>query len=210
MIQHLRLKQFAIIVFALLGLVHIALSAPVPNPVLMLQSISNRLLANLKTQRSQHKTKISDEWIYQLVKRIVIPHVDLVRTSRAVLGRNMWISSNPSQRRAFADAFTRTVIKTYASALDAYTDETIRFFPIRGNYQNRRTILVRSQVLRPDSPPIPLDYRLIFLKAKNAWKIYDLSVEGISLIQSFRSQFSSEFSKGKTIGQLTADLKRRN
>jgi phospholipid transport system substrate-binding protein len=177
-----------------------------PNPVSMLRSVSDDLLSTLKKERPTVKT--DDEWIYRIVDRIVLPHVDVMGMSRSVIGRNVWLKSTSAQRNAFSREFTKVIVKTYASALDAYTDETVRFFPIRGGYKGYTRVLVNSEIVRRDGPAIPLDYRLILMN--NQWKIYDLHVEGVSLLQSFHSQFSAELSKGKSLDQITRDLRRRN
>lgn len=188
--------------------VNVSLAAPLEqDPILLLTSISQNLFTALKQERPQVKTH-NDEWIYKIVERIILPHVDLEGMSRSVLGREAWYQSSPQQRSEFSHAFTRVVVKTYASALDAYTDETIKFFPIRGGLQGERRVLVNSQVLHVNGPPVPLDYRLI--RFDQRWKIYDLNVEGVSLLQSFYSQFMAELSTGKTVDQLTQELKERH
>lgn len=184
----------------------IVIASSTSDPIAMLESVSNKLLVALKKERP--RVRDSYEWVYRLVDKIVLPHVDVMGMSRSVLGRNAWLKATPSQRNAFNKEFTRVVVKTYASALDAYTDETIRFFPIRGGFEGYKRIFVKSEIIRRDGPPIPLDYKLILIN--NDWKIYDLHVEGVSLLQSFYSQFSVELSKGKTIDQLINDLRRRN
>ncbi|MBU0455173.1 MAG: ABC transporter substrate-binding protein [Gammaproteobacteria bacterium] len=180
--------------------------AATPNPMDMLQPLSNRMLAALKANRP--KLRQNPNYIYTLVDRIILPHVDVLGMSRSVLGRNAWTSATPAEQKAFTKAFTRVVVGTYASALNAYKDETVRFFPMRGSYEGQRRVMIRSQVERHDGPPIPLDYRLA-LKG-NRWVIYDLNVEGVSLLQSFYAQFSSALSQGKTVTQLTRDLQHKN
>lgn len=200
----MRLLKIVCFIFCLLGGSIVASNTP--DPLSMLKSVSDNLLLSLKKERPRVKT--NDEWIYRLVDKIVLPHVDTLGMSRSVLGRNAWLNANANQRKAFSQEFTRVIVKTYSSALDAYTDESIRFFPIRGGFEGSSRILVESEVVRRDGSPIPLDYRLI-LKG-NEWKIYDLNVEGVSLLQSFHSQFASELSKGKTIDQIIQDLRKRN
>jgi len=176
-----------------------------PNPMTMMKNISAKILASLK--RNRPKLRNNPKFIYTLVKRIIIPHADLPGMSRSVLGRNAWQSTNQSQRKAFINAFTNVMIGTYASALNAYQDETIKFFPIRGGYQGKKRIGIQSQVIRPDGPPIPLNYKLALIN--NQWKIYDLNVEGISLLQSFYAQFQAKLSQGQTVAQITRTLRRR-
>lgn len=177
-----------------------------PNPTAMLQSTSEELMTALQHDRPM-QDKADATWIYRLVDQIVLPHVDTLGMSRSVLGRNAWLAATPKQRAAFSRAFTRVVVQTYASALDAYTDETIQFFPLRENYEVVSRVFIKSAIVRPDGPPIPLHYKLIFIDGH--WKIYDLYVEGVSLLQSFYSQFSSKLARGETLEQLIHELQQR-
>ena len=175
------------------------------DPMAMMQSISNKMLVALKQNRS--KIRGNPRFIYTLVRRIVIPHADLPGMSRSVLGRTAWKNASESQQKAFIKSFTNVMIGTYASALNAYQDETIKFFPIRGGCQGRKRVRVQSRVIRPNGPPIPVNYKLAIIN--NEWKIYDLSVEGVSLLQSFYAQFQAKLSQGQTITQITNELQRR-
>lgn len=175
------------------------------NPITMMRNISDQMLSALRQNRA--KLKVNPKYIYTLVKRIIVPHADLPGMSRSVLGRTAWKSTNKQQRQAFIKEFTNIMISTYASALNAYEDEKIKFFPIRGGYQGKKRIRIQSQVIRSDGPPIPLNYKLALIK--NVWKIYDLNVEGVSLLQSFYSQFQAKLSQGKTVAQITRELRQR-
>lgn len=177
-----------------------------PNPMNLMRSISNRMLSALKVNRP--RIRKNPRYVYTLVKQIVIPHADLPGVSRSVLGRNAWNSSSQNTRKQFIAAFTNVMIGTYASALNAYKDESIKFFPIRGGYTGKTRILIQSQVIRSDGPPISVNYKLALMN--NKWKIYDLNVEGVSLLQSFYSQFQAQLSQGKSVAQITRELKQRN
>jgi len=175
------------------------------DPMNVLQPISNQMLAALKANRSRLKS--DPNLVYRLVNQIVVPHVDVVGMSRSVLGRTAWRSASSAQQQAFTNAFKRVVINTYSSALNAYTDETMRFFPIRGGYQGKTRVQVYSQVVRKSGPPVPVSYRMILMSGQ--WKVYDLNVEGVSLLQSFHAQFADQLSQGKSVAQITNDLNRR-
>ena len=106
--------------------------------------------------------------------------------SRSVLGRQAWSRATPNEKKEFTSAFTQLVIRTYASPLAEYSGETVQFLPQHGAVDSRFT-RVSSVISRSNGQRIPLSYNLV---SKNGqWKIYDLSVEGVSLLQSFRSQF---------------------
>ena len=199
-------RQFKIILLLLLCLACSASFAiNTKDPIVMMKTISNNMLSSLKRNRS--RLKQNPKLIFSLVNQYLLPNVDVMGMSRSVIGRHAWLKATPTQQRAFSKAFTYVVTKTYASALNAYVDEKIEFFPMRESIQGRRRIQIHSRIVRPEGPPIPVSYRLAWLK--NRWKIYDLNVEGIGLLESFHAQFASELAQGKTIAELTRELRSR-
>lgn len=155
------------------------------SPVPMLERAANEIIATLKANKNILKT--NQEVIYKAVEANLLPNVDVAGMSRSVLGRQAWNKATPTERDAFSKAFTRLVIRTYSSPLAQYSDETIQFLPLRGSLGSR-FMRVNSVIVRSKGQNIPLSYSLV---AKNGqWKIYDISVEGVSLLQSFRSQFA--------------------
>lgn len=182
-----------------------AIAGNTPDPMQLLQSISDQMLSSLKRERPNLKN--DPDIVYRLVNKILVPHADVTGMSRSVLGREVWTNATPAEQKAFSSAFKDVVIRTYASALNAYTDETVKFYPIRGGYEDKQFIEVNSEIIRADGPSVSVNYRLSLMKG--AWRLYDLNVEGVSLIESFQSQLSEEVSQGKTIGELTRELKNR-
>ena len=176
-----RLTSSILLFFTCWSTVLWAASTPLP----MLQNTANQILKTLDKNKSELKE--NPNIIYNAVQKYLLPNVDVTGMSRSVLGRNAWIKATPSERKAFTRAFTKLVIRTYATPLAQYSNETVKFLPIRGD-TNARFVRVNSLIVRPNGKDIPLAYSLV---SKNgAWKIYDLSVEGVSLLQSFRSQFA--------------------
>lgn len=156
------------------------------NPLPMLQSASDKILSTLEHRKASLQK--NPQIIYQAVEKYLLPLVDVEGMSRSVLGRQAWVKASVNERQEFAQAFTRLVIRTYASPLAEYTDETVKFLPNRGAVAEGRFMRVNSIIMRSSGKNIPLNYNLV---SKNGqWKIYDLSVEGVSLLQSFRSQFA--------------------
>lgn len=155
------------------------------SPVPMLEATANQIIKTLK--HNQSKLKSNPKIVYQAVERYLLPNVDVAGMSRSVLGRQVWSKATSAERLAFSKAFTQLVIRTYASPLSEYTDEKIKFLPLRAGSAEGRFVRVSSLVLRSKGN-IPLNYSLVFVNGQ--WKIYDLTVEGVSLLQSFRSQFA--------------------
>jgi len=171
----------------------------------MLQTVSNDMLSALKT----HKVTLQNnpDLVHRLVKRILMPHVDRVGMARSVVGRNAWMAATPSQRQRFTNEFMTTVIRTYSSALAEYDNETIDFLPMRGSISGRRRVQVDSKIVRKGAPPVKVSYRCILKGGQ--WFVYDMSVEGISMLQSFRSQFAADLSQGG-LKRLTDRLAEHN
>ncbi len=161
------------------------------DPTKMLSDTTDKLLSQLKANPSQ--TKNNPQYVYGLVRKIVLPQVDVTGMARSALGRTYWAQATPTQRQQFTKEFTTLMIQTYGSALSAYSDETVKYYPTRGSLKGKNRTQVNSAILRSDGPPIKMNYRLI-LKS-NQWKVYDISIEGVSILRSFRTQFSSEISE---------------
>ncbi|TAL64097.1 MAG: ABC transporter substrate-binding protein [Legionella sp.] len=160
----------------------IAQSSPIP----MLERAANGIIGTLKENKSSLKRNPSI--IFKAVENNLLPNVDVVGMSRTVLGREAWNKASAAERANFSNAFTRLVIRTYSSPLAEYSDETVQFLPIRGSLQ-AKFLRVNSVIVRSSGQNIPLSYSLV--DKNGQWKIYDLSVEGVSLLQSFRSQFAA-------------------
>lgn len=156
------------------------------SPVVMLEETSNQIIATLK--QNQTKLKSNPKLVHQAVERYLLPRVDVSGMSRSVLGRQAWMKATSAERAEFSLVFTQLVIRTYAGPLSEYTDETIKFLPVKDKADGARFVRVSSLIYRSKGNTIPLNYSLVSINGQ--WKIYDLSVEGVSLLQSFRSQFA--------------------
>lgn len=170
------------------------------SPLPMLEGSANQIMATLKQNKGNLKN--NTRIIYQAVEQYLLPNVDVNGMSRSVLGRKAWGEASAADKQRFSKEFTQLVIRTYASPLAEYTDETIKFMPIRGSLDSR-FIRVNSLIIRSNGKNIPLSYSLV--SKDGNWKIYDLSVEGVSLLQSFRSQFAGAL-QNSTIKELIAQM----
>ncbi|CAM4448333.1 MAG: Intermembrane phospholipid transport system binding protein MlaC [Legionellaceae bacterium] len=188
--------------FSILLLLFSLSAHSIDSPLPMLQTVSEQMLQKLKSNKQSTPLPT---FIEKIVRENLVPHFDLNYMSRMVIGRDTWKIASPTQQNEFIEKFTVLLIRTYSTALSSYTDQTITFYPIRG--QLTEETQVESKIFRQDGPPIPVSYRLK-LEDKN-WKIYDFSVDGVSLIESFRNQFSHEIAEGG-IKQLLEKLAQHN
>lgn len=175
------------------------------DPIKMLQSVADEMIASLK--KNQVTLQQNPALVYALANKIIVPHADLAEMSMRVLPPQTWKSASAGQRAAFQREFTTLLVRTYASALAQYKDQTIRFFPIRGSYADKSTLTVDSRIIRSDGPAISVNYRLV-LKG-SSWKLYDMTVEGVSMLESFRSQFADQLARGN-IEELMKVLRQHN
>lgn len=181
-------------------------SANDSDPVSMLQSLADQMIASLKTNKATLKT--NPTLVYSLARKIVVPHADLAEMSKRVLPPSIWNTATPSQRSQFENEFTTLLVRTYASALSDYTDQVVKFYPVRGGVGGNNTVRVDSQIIRSDGAPINVNYRLI--RQGSVWKLYDMTVEGVSLIESFRSQFADKVSQGSDMAGLIQYISAHN
>lgn len=175
------------------------------DPVGLLQSLADRMISGLKAHQATLKS--TPQVIYGLAYKIIVPHADLDYMSKSVLPPQIWNRASASQRKKFEGEFTKLLVRTYASALSDYSNQTVRFFPVRGGFRGKSNITVSSQINRSDGPSVSVTYRLV--ASGSTWKLYDLSVEGVSLLESFRSQFADKLSQGN-MDDLIHDLQVHN
>lgn len=132
------------------------------------------------------------ERIYRLVEKILLPHFDFVGMSRFVIGKH-WKTATESERAEFILTFRNLLVRTYAGALRNYTGRKITVLPDRASDSENNKVLIRSMVENPSGDPILVNYRL--WQKGDIWLVYDISVEGVSLLTNFRSQLSEEVSQ---------------
>lgn len=176
----------------------------------LVEATTERVLARLEAQRAELEAEPGR--LYGIVNDIVLPHFDFVRMSRWVLGRRYWTEASDEQKRRFVLAFRDLLVRTYATALFDYTGQKVNVLPLRGDPADQRDVRVQTEVQQPGGPPIAIHYNM-YRDMQGAWKVYDVSVEGVSLLSSYRSSFSSEIRRSdleSLIQQLEKRARERN
>lgn len=181
----------------------IALAAD-PAPLALVKRVSTQTLNELQKYPGKQRTR---QRIHSIINRIVVPHFTLPDIARSVVGRNYWYQATQSTRSQFIKAFTSYVIDMYSGALTAYSKETLSFKPLRDFSPSQSRVQIYSIVNRPGASSVNLNYRLV--QQGGTWKIYDFSVDGVSMVQSYRAQFANSLSQGGLTG-LTKELQSRN
>ena len=128
------------------------------------------------------------EKIYKLAEEKILPNFDFERVARLVLGR-AWRSASDEQKKEFIVQFRTLLLKTYAVALSKYKDQTIEFKPTRMS-DTDEIVIVKSEISQSGGQPIRVNYALS--KNSGKWLVFDIVIEGVSLVTNYRSQFSSE------------------
>jgi phospholipid transport system substrate-binding protein len=142
--------------------------------------------------------------IMSLVDTKIMPNVNFSRMTASAVGR-FWRQATPEQQKRLQDEFKTLLVRTYSGALGQVKDQTLNFRPLRAAPTDTE-VVVRSEV-RGKGDPIQLDYRLE--KTDAGWKIYDLNVLGVWLVETYRTQFAQEIN-AKGIDGLIASLVQRN
>jgi len=199
------MKKIVVAFVSIFALIGMSIAIAQSDPVAVLRSVADQMIASLKKNKTTLKT--NPGLVYSLAGRYIVPHADLTEMSKRVLPPKTWNSATSAQRSAFQKEFTTTLIRTYASAIAQYKDQTVDFFPIHGGYAGKSAVTVESQINSQDGPPISVTYRMI--STGGGWKLYDLNVEGVSMLESFRSQFSDQLSHSN-MADLIQVLKRHN
>lgn len=136
--------------------------------------------------------------ITEVAEEKILPNFNFDRTSRMVLGKH-WRTASPEQKEQFKKQFRDLLIRTYASALSKYQNQTIEFKPLRMQ-PGDKDVVVRTEILQPGGQPIAVDYSLE--KAPDGWKVYDIVIEGVSLVTNYRGQFSEEVKRSGLDGLI--------
>jgi phospholipid transport system substrate-binding protein len=195
--------QFAATLMAAmtLGLAPLAHAAD-EAPDVMIKRLSEDVMASIKSDKPLQGGDMTR--IMGLVDSKIMPNVNFQRMTAAAVGP-AWRQATPEQRKRLQDEFKTLLIRTYAGALDQVNDQTISVKPLRAEPADTE-VVVRTEI-RGRGDPIQLEYRME--KTATGWKIYNLNVLGVWLVETSRSQFAQEIS-AKGVDGLIATLAERN
>jgi phospholipid transport system substrate-binding protein len=191
------------------GLLGLTLSLALPlaraadeAPDEMIRRLSVDVLNTIKADKDVQNGDVRK--IITFVDSKVMPNVNFTRMTASAVGRN-WRQATPEQQKRLQDEFKSMLVRTYAGALSQVKDQTINVKPLRAQTGDTE-VIVRTEILGRGEP-IQLDYRME--KAAGGWKIYDLNVLGVWMVETYRTQFAQEIS-ARGIDGLIATLAQRN
>ncbi|MDB9751666.1 ABC transporter substrate-binding protein [Gammaproteobacteria bacterium] len=163
--------------------------AAVETPDTIIKQTADAVIERIKSQRSVLDADPSK--IYAVVDELVIPHYDFISMSKWVLGKN-WTSASEAQRSNFITQFQTLLVRTYARALLEYSGQKIKYFPVEIN-QKSKLALVKTEMTSDGAQPFPVAYRMH--QKNETWKVIDVSVDGVSLVSTYRGSFSTQIKK---------------
>lgn len=171
----------------------------------MVESAATRAVQALKESKSELEKNPAE--IYDFVREYLLPYFDFEYASRLVLGKH-WRSATPEERDRFQEAFQRTLIRSYASSMLQYSDQQITFLPYRETPGSDETT-VKTEIETDSGKPVAVDYNLR-RNGKGEWKVYDVIIDGISVVLNYRGTFASEIRRMNGLAPLIDRMEERN
>lgn len=201
-------KQFAVVVLgvvsSLLLMVGSALAQTSDqlSPDGLIKTVVSDVMASVKSDPEIQKGNIPR--IVDLVEKKIVPYTDMRRTTEMAMGPN-WKKASPEQQTQLVSEFKSLLIRTYSGALSQLRDQTVQFKALRAAPDDKEVVVKTVVLGRGD--PVPLDYRLE--KTANGWKVYDMNIMGVWLVEAYRNQFANQISQNGIEG-LIKFLQERN
>ena len=178
------------------AVVPLSAQAAAEAPDQLVERLSNETLQRIKSNSSIKAGDTAS--VMRLVDEKIMPHVNFARMTSSAVGPT-WRQATPAQKKALEDEFKKLLVRTYAGALAQVSDQKVEMKPMRARPDDT-DVLVRSEIVgRGD--PIQLDYRLV-KGSDNEWKIYNINVLGIWMVDTYRSQFAQEINSGGLDGLI--------
>jgi phospholipid transport system substrate-binding protein len=181
---------------ASLGLSGAAFAQSTEGPDVLIKRLSTEVLDAIKVDKGIQSGDTSK--VIALVDSKIMPNVNFARMTASAIGRN-WRQATPEQQKRLQEEFKILLVRTYSGALAEVRDQTIAMKPMRSAPEDTE-VVVRTEI-KGRGDPIQLDYRME--KAATGWKIYDLNVLGIWLVETYRAQFTQEISASGIDGLIT-------
>jgi phospholipid transport system substrate-binding protein len=165
-------------------------------PEVLVRDLSNEVLATIKADKALASGDVNRA--QKLVDEKILPYVEFEKMTRLAVGRG-WRQATPEQRAALTREFRTLLVRTYSGALSQVTDHKVELRPFRAQPTDT-DVLVRTSVVASRGDPIQLDYRLE--KTDAGWKIYDVNILGVWLVENYKTQFASQINAGGVDGLI--------
>jgi len=180
-----------------------AVQAQETGPEALVKETTEQVLAAL--EENAQLIEEDPQKLQSIVSDIVLPHFDFALMSRLVLAR-YWREASPEQQQQFVGEFRQLLIRTYGTSLSHYSGQKVEFLPSQPD-PNPKRASVRTLIRQTDGPPVPVTYQL--RQTGDSWKVFDVVIEGVSLVQNYRSSFAAEIQQSG-LDALIARIHARN
>ncbi len=155
--------------------------------------------------RQNSEIKHNKAKLYALIDAKVLPHFDFSHMTRLAVGRH-WSSATPGQQQTLTKEFRALLVRTYSTALTNYKSQKVVFKPLH-MAEGQTDVTIKTESIQSGEKPVPIDYTME--KTANGWKVYDVAVDNVSLITTYRGTFDSEIRKSGVDG-LIKTLQQKN
>lgn len=196
-----KLYVFVIVTLAFFPISNV-ISADLSAPQIAIETTSNKL-----------KEKLQDESFSQdfhqvntFVQNVINPHVDFNRISALVLGK-LWKKATKEEKLRFKQEFQRLLVRTYSRAFLEFKDWSVRFIPLKVDAETRK-VIVKTEILQPGIQPLAVNYRMVL--SRGDWKVYDIMIEGVSLVTNYRTSFKNQVKKSGSLTSVINLLEKKN
>jgi phospholipid transport system substrate-binding protein len=187
-----------VILGLMVGLLSAASWAAEPPPDVLAKNTTEEVLAILKADKDIQGGNVQK--IYDLVEAKVLPHFDFNRMTQLALGKH-WNAASPKQKQSLVKEFRALLVRTYSTSLTAFSNQAIEFKPFSMKPEETE-VTVRTEVKQPGGNPVPIDYAMY--KTAFGWKVYDVSIDGVSLVINYRSSFANTIRQSGIDGLIKA------
>ncbi len=177
----------ALVLMLNLGSINLSVAHATDAPDVLVKKTSDDVLSAIKQDKDMQAG--NQQKLVALAEEKILPNFNFDTVSRMVLGKN-WLRATPTQKVAFQAEFRNLLLRTYTSALAKYRNQRIEYKPFYMQASDT-VVTVKSQIIQSGAQPIGLDYALE-KQADGSWKVFDIVIEGVSLVTNYRSQFSDE------------------
>lgn len=173
----------------------------------LISNISSQVLQELRDANANNLKNKNPNYVTEIVNHLLVPHADFAEMSRRVLGL-AWRKASASQRERFEKEFSTLVVRTYGTALEDFRDQKIAFpkRPLRYNSKGNLAE-VRTVIREAGKADTPVNYRLV--KRASGWKVYDIIIEGVSIVNSYRTQFQASIRRDG-LDKVIVDIAAKN
>jgi phospholipid transport system substrate-binding protein len=184
------------LVFALAAFSSCAFADVAPDA--LARSVTDEVLAIVRADKDLQAG--NPQKVAALVEAKVLPHFNFARMAQLAVGRN-WRQANAEQQKTLTNEFKTLLVRTYTAAFSGYRNQSVEYKPVRMN-PGDTDVVVKSLIKQPTGQPVAVDYSME--KAGTTWKVYDVKIEGISLVENYRNTFNGEVQRGGIDGLIKA------